>query len=150
MIIHFICTGNSYRSRLAEAYLNSKKLKNIKAISSGIEADHNMRGPITWRAQRIIQKEHLVPFEKPNWQKTTKDLLNQGDFTIFIKKDIYDFCVDNLGFNNKNFEVWDINDIEGNQKTEEEKTKESEETYRKIKKKVDEFIAKSTFTGRVE
>lgn len=139
MIVHFVCRGNTYRSRLAETYLNSKQIPDIKAISSGIGAENNISGPITWYAQRIIQKENLVPFEKPNWQKTTKDLLSQGDLTIFIKKDIYDFCVNNLGFNSKTFEIWNISDVneDGN---EEAKIKITENTFEEIKKKIDELI----------
>ena len=155
MIIHFVCRGNTYRSRLAETYLNSKQIPNIKAISSGIEAENNISGPITWYAQRIIQKEHLVPFEKPNWQKTTKELLDLGDLTVFMKKDIYDFCVNNFGFNNKNFAVWEIpdaNETEVDWKTasEETKIKITENTFEEIKRRVDKLLAKSTFTGRVE
>src|SRR6266404_9320379 len=105
MTIHFICRGNTYRSRLAEVYLKSKNIPGLKVISSGIEAENNLSGPITWYAQRIIQKNHLTPFEKPTWDKTTKELLSQADFTVFMQKDIYDYCVNNLGFNNKNFEA---------------------------------------------
>lgn len=42
--IHFVCRGNNFRSRLAEAYLNSKKLPGIKVISSGIEAEKMIAG----------------------------------------------------------------------------------------------------------
>lgn len=140
MTVHFICRGNTYRSRLSETYLNSKNLPNIKAISSGIQADRNLSGPIGWFVQRIIQKENLQNFEKPNWQKTTKDLLEKGDYTIFLKKDIYDFCVKNIGFNGKNFEVWDIEDFIPAEKSEAEVIAETEKTYDEIKKKVDELI----------
>lgn len=150
MVIHFVCRGNTYRSRLAEIYLNSKQLSNIKAISSGIEAENNISGPISWYAQRIIQKEHLVPFEKPNWQETTKDLLEKGDFTVFMQKEIYDFCINNLGFKSDKYEIWDIHDLEKEVKEEIENIKATEKTYEEIKKKADELIAKSTFTGRVE
>jgi len=140
MTVHFICRGNTYRSRLSETYLNSKNLPNIKAISSGIEADYNLSGPIFRYTQRIIKNENLQNFEKPMWQKTTKDLLSKGDYTIFLKKDIYDFCVNNLGFNGKNFEIWDIDDFIPDQKSEPEIIEETEKTYDEIKKKVDELI----------
>ena len=140
MIIHFVCRGNTYRSRLAETYLNSKSLPGIKVISSGIQADRNICGPITWYAQRIIQKENLQNFEKPIWQKTTKELLNQADFTVFIQKDIYDYCTKNLGFNNKNFEVWDIKDLVMDGREESEKIKETEKTFKEIKQQAEKLI----------
>ena len=146
MIVHFICRGNTYRSRLAEVYLNSKKLSNIQVFSSGIEADNNISGPIIWYAQKIIQQQNLVPFEKMVWDKTTRELLEKADFTIFMHKDIYDFCVNNLGFNSNNFEVWDIpdaNEIEADWKTagQEERVKITEKTFEEIKKKIEELIA---------
>ena len=36
MTIHFICTGNIYRSRLAEAYCASKRVAGLCVLSSGI------------------------------------------------------------------------------------------------------------------
>ena len=148
MTIHFVCRGNTYRSRLAETYLNSKGLPDIKAISSGIEADNNFSGSITWYVQRIIQKNHLQNFAKPMWQETTKKLLNNTDFTVFMQKDIYNYCSSNLGFNNKNFEVWEINDLTEAYDTDEEKIKETERIYLEIKQRVDNLLAKSTFTER--
>ncbi len=147
MIVHFICRGNTYRSRLAETYLNSKQLPNLKAVSSGIEADKDLSGPITWYAQRIIQKEGLQEFSKPMWQKTTKELLGNSDLNIFMNKDIYDFCVSDLGFAKNNFEVWDIadaNEIQPDWKnaTEEGKIKITEETFSKIRQKVEELIVR--------
>ena len=38
MIIHFICRGNSFRSIIAEAYLNSLEIKDSRVLSSGTTA----------------------------------------------------------------------------------------------------------------
>ena len=38
MIIHFICRGNSFRSIIAEAYLNSLKINDLVVLSSGSTA----------------------------------------------------------------------------------------------------------------
>jgi protein-tyrosine-phosphatase len=143
MTIHFICLGNTYRSRLAETYLNSKQIPNLKGISSGVSAEKNERGPITWYAQRLIQRDHLIPFEKANWQQTTKTLLAQGDYTVFMKKDIYEMCVKNYGFDSKKFEIWNITDlhsITGSLKSDVERVEFSEKTYDEIKRKVDELL----------
>ncbi len=145
MIIHFICTGNSYRSRLAEAYLNSKNLPNIKTISSGINPDKF----ISWITLRIIQQNGLSDYISSSCQKTTKQLLKKGDFTVFMTSEHYKFCKNNLGFNSLSFEAWDIYDLPP--KIDDiERIKLSEETYRKIKKNIETMLAKSTFTGRVE
>src|SRR5689334_20458243 len=105
MTVHFICVGNNYRSRLADTYLKSLRLPDINVISSGIEAEKNEVGTVSWYAQRIMQKSGLVQFEKPLWQQTTKNLLKSGDLTIFFTQDVYDYCRDNYGFDSKKYEV---------------------------------------------
>mgnify|MGYP001604003089 CR=1 FL=1 len=144
MIVHFICTGNSYRSRLAEAYFNSKQLPNIKAISSGINPDKF----ISWITLRIIQQNGLSDYVSSSCQKTIKKLIQKSDFVVFFEDKHYEFCK-NLGFSSKNFEIWNIHDLSP-EMTEREKIEKSEETFEEIKKKIDKLLAKSTFTGRVE
>ncbi|MGA2911088.1 MAG: hypothetical protein ABSE17_00405 [Candidatus Levyibacteriota bacterium] len=143
MTIHFVCKGNTFRSRLAEAYLNSKQIPNLKVISSGTEADVNKCGPITWYAQRLIQQDKLVPFEKPTWKQTTKILLEEGDLTVFMHRNIYDFCVEHFGFNSKNFQIWEIADTDAHFETVQEEAQKvtiTEKIYAEIKKKVDELV----------
>ena len=148
MVIHFICNGNTYRSRLAEAYLNSKNSSGLKSISSGIIASRNESGPISWYAQRILQNEKLVPFESLGWQQTTKEILKQGDLTIFMQQEPYDYCRKYLDFTQKDYEIWDIKDMyeflsSSTQKgpfTESEKINASEETFKIIKRKIDDLI----------
>jgi protein-tyrosine-phosphatase len=143
MTIHFVCKGNTFRSRLAEAYLNSKQIPNLKVISSGIKADVNECGPITWYAQRLIQQDKLIPFEKPTWEQTTKVLLEEGDLTIFMHQNIYDFCIEHFDFNGKNFQIWEIPDIRVHLRTlaeEVEKMQVTERIFEEIKEKVDELV----------
>jgi len=145
MTIHFICKANTFRSRLAEAYLNSKQLPNIKVISSGTEAELNESGPVSWYAQRLIQDGNLVAFEKPTWGQTTKLLLEEGDLTIFMHQNIYDFCVEHFGFSAKDFEVWQIPDIRIHFLTLTEEVKKIEATekiFEEIKQKVNTLVAK--------
>ena len=141
MTVHFVCKGNTFRSRLAETYLNSKQLPNVKAISSGTEAEMNDCGPITWYSQKIIQQNHLVSFEKPTWDQTTKFLLEEGDLTIFMHQNIYDFCVEHFGFSGTNFQIWDIPDTAAHQE-EAEKVEATEKIFEEIKQKIDELVSK--------
>jgi protein-tyrosine-phosphatase len=143
MTVHFICKGNTFRSRLAETYLNSKQIPNLKAISSGIEAELNDCGPVTWYAQRLIQDGDLIPFEKPTWEQTTKLLLEEGDLTIFMHQNIYDFCVKHFDFNGKNFQIWEISDIRIHLLTfeeEVEKMQVTEKIFTEIKQRIDKLI----------
>ena len=143
MTVHFICKGNTFRSRLAETYLNSKQIPNLKAISSGIEAELNDCGPVTWYAQRLIHDGDLIPFEKPTWEQTTKLLLEEGDLTIFMHQNIYDFCVKHFDFNGKNFQIWEISDIRIHLLTfeeEVEKMQVTEKIFTEIKQRIDKLI----------
>jgi hypothetical protein len=112
-------------------------------ISSGSKAETNECGPITWYAQRIIQQNHLVPFEKPAWDQTTKLMLEEGDLTIFMQQNIYDFCVEQFGFNAKNFQIWAIHDTDMYFETVKEESKKveiTEKIFKEIQGKVDELI----------
>ena len=145
MKIHFVCFGNVYRSRLAETYLNSKKLPNIIVISSGIKASENGNRPISWLTQRLFEVYKLVPFQKLNWTQTTKQLLDSADLTIFFSKEYYQFCVENYGFSSNNFEIWEIEDLDGSIKEHLEKINKTEETFELIRQKVDEQIERNRF-----
>lgn len=139
MTVHFVCSGNTYRSRLAEAYLNSKKLKGIEVISSGINASENGNRPISWLTQRLFEVYKLVPFEKPNWDQTTKKLLETAELTIFFGREYYEHCVKEYGFSSKRFEIWDIKDLDRNIADHMEKIRVTEETFKLIKQKVDDL-----------
>lgn len=140
MVVHFICFGNTYRSRLAEAYLNSKKLAEVSVISSGVGTTKNGNRPISWLGQRLLDKYKLVPFQKANRTQTSKQLLNLGDLTIFFGKEYYQFCVDKLGFNSNNFEIWEIADLDPGVKEDLEKIRITEETFEVIRQKIDDLI----------
>lgn len=145
MIIHFICVGNIYRSRLAETYFNSKKLTNVKAISSGTNATICGNRPVSWYAQRLIDKNGIMEFEKPFWTKTNKEILNSADCTIFFSKDYFDFCVKNYGFNSNKFEIWELKDIDPSNSSDIELIKITENTFESIKQKIDDLIERKKF-----
>ena len=140
MKIHFVCSGNTFRSRLAETYLNSKKLPGVEVSSSGTNAEKSLNGPISWYAARIIKNEGLVNFMSHDWKKTTKELIRGNDLVIFMTKYHYDFSKSFLSPDQK-YEIWDIEDIECLTKPpleeEIENMKKSEAIYSQIKNRVD-------------
>lgn len=148
MTIHFICVGNTYRSRMAEAYLNSLKVRGLRATSSGIKASEDQNGPISWVAARIIKKNNLIPFMSRDWQQTSKELLETSQLVIFFGEDYKDFCSINFTPALKSHEVWEIGDIDlvllnaakKNKTFDDELIKQSEETFEKIKEKVDALV----------
>lgn len=120
--------------------MNSKGLKDIKAVSSGINASENGNRPISWLTQRLFEVYKLVPFEKSNWTQTTKKLLETADLTIFFDDEYYKYCVNQLGFNSKYFEIWGIKDLDDSIADHMEKIRVTEETFELIKQKVDDLI----------
>lgn len=149
MKIHFVCTGNVYRSRMAEAYLNSKQLPEIQATSSGIVADmsYDYDGPISWSAMRIIFKYALTPFMSMLPTQTTLEILNNANLIIFMKSNHHTFSQNELGWVGTNYEVWEIADMDSSSGFENiedyvrpEVIPLSEQTFDLIREKVDDLV----------
>jgi protein-tyrosine-phosphatase len=115
--IHFICTGNVYRSRLAEAvsraHLTSQNIKNIVVSSSGLEAILHKaeNGPISWYARKIAEKHGLTEYIGHEQQDTTLEKLEQCDLIIFMHPDNFLMFTNKFGINPAHYEVWEIPDL---------------------------------------
>lgn len=153
MQIHFVCSGNAYRSRLAEAYLKSINTNaDLVVSSSGIQADihKNVNGPICWYGMRLMQRNHLVPHMSWREQQTTAKVLEKVDYLICMRQVHLDYCVNELGFKGKPYEVWevlDMNEMPGfipsvvvGEETDMNHIRLSEQTYLEIVHKVDDLI----------
>ncbi len=146
MNIHFVGTGNTFRSRLAEAHLRSKNVPDVEVSSSGIKAHENKNGPITWYAARLIKHFSLVPHMSFAWTKTSPSHLKNVDIVIFMDKAHHHHSQAELGFRGKRFKVWDIPDLEdlgfdretgGNIHEDAKRMKATEQIFDQIKRKVD-------------
>ena len=61
MIIHFICRGNSFRSIIAEAYLNSLEVKGWSVFSSGTTAAlDKARNLVYYRKTLALLERHGI------------------------------------------------------------------------------------------
>lgn len=150
MNIHFVCAGNTYRSRLAEADLNSRELPNIRVSSSGVIAQENLNGPVSWLTAWVIKKHSLVPFMSPHWTQTTTEILAEADKVIFMDMYAYGTSKNKFNYQGNNYEVWNIKDVgdfnlpesvahlEGDAKS----MAKAEATFRLIKAKVDELLSR--------
>ncbi len=108
--MHFICRGNTFRSRLAEAYLQKQGWMNCS--SSGIEATQNQNGHVTWYGQWIAKQEAIDPFLTPTWQQTTESLLIGSDRLVFLDQDIYQEASTRWSIT-RPIEVWQVHDVTG-------------------------------------
>lgn len=142
MKIHFVCTGNTNRSRMAEAYLNSKQIPGVNATSSGIHADDNLNEDICWYSKKILEEAQILQYTAPTWTKTTKELLEASDIIIFMHEEHSDFVQKKLHFIPPQFEIWYIPDIPGADFFETARSKAKKlafdrEIFKKIKERVD-------------
>lgn len=92
--IHYVCSGNTYRSRLAEAFTGylSRDYPNITVSSSGIRAQQDHDGPITWLAMRLIKHHELLPYMSYSWQQTSPTLLADAQLVVFMENEHLEAC----------------------------------------------------------
>lgn len=149
MKIHFVCTGNTFRSRLAEAYLRSKKIPNFEISSSGVRAHENKNGPITWFGARLMKRYGLVPHMSKHWSHTSRELLQGADIVIFMDKAHHHHSKTDLGFTGKRYEIWNIPDLEdlgfdtetgGDIEEDVKRIIAAEKIFNQIMRKVDKLI----------
>lgn len=144
MTINFICRGNAFRSRMAEAYFNSLRLKGISAISSGTVAKQHSEPnkPYVVIVKSVLKDQGLEDYIKDNWDQLTKERLNNCDFVVFLNQRVADECDKLFGLPTK-YTVWDVYDFdEANSipNTEPEFREYAEKTFQVIRKKVDQLV----------
>jgi protein-tyrosine-phosphatase len=89
--INFICRGNVWRSRVAEAYARSLLADHpdIEVSSSGIEASRNYDGPISRYAKIRLEQDNILQYAHPEWTQTTQQTINDFDLLIFMNDTVY-------------------------------------------------------------
>lgn len=138
MNIQFICTGNTFRSRLAEAYLKSKNIPELVISSSGIDADRNYNGPVCEYTVKILDKFKLTQYLSETWRMTSKEDIESQDLIVFMEKLHYDFCVNTLRCKLPNYEIWGVPDVKGGVL---DNMPFVEKTFENIKEKVNKLLA---------
>lgn len=95
VIIHFICRGNSFRSIIAETYLNSLQVNNLRAISSGtMAAAHRPRNLAAYNETLgILAKNDIQQFAKTGYgDQLTQSRLAETDIAICMNQRVYEEC----------------------------------------------------------
>ena len=115
MVIHFICRGNTHRSRLAEAYARraTRRITDVTTVSSGIEADRDLNGPIVPFVRRILENDDLLQFTGATWTQTTQVLIDGSDVLVFMNDDVFDDAMTRFDISVERSHRWQIPDVQG-------------------------------------
>jgi protein-tyrosine-phosphatase len=146
MIIHFICRGNSFRSIIAEAYLNSLEIEDSRVLSSGTSAaSDKARNAAHYRMTLdLLEKHGIREFAKSGYgDQLTQPRLEVADITVCMNQRVYDECMRCVTFPARP-RIWSVADIgEPGRISNSELERElyREEAYQEIVKNVDRLIS---------
>ena len=124
--IHFVCRGNVYRSRMAEAYIRSISNGKLTASSSGVQAYLALNGNVDPEAVKYLKAEKMDQHLSANWHQITQEDIDNNDTIVFMSQTVYDEAKKTLKIPKSKTVIWNIPDIDG--------------VFSAIKVRVDELI----------
>lgn len=111
--IHFVCRGNVFRSRLAEAMIGKLHTPGIEVSSSGIETWHyNLYPPehVTHYSALLRDELGLTKYFAKRRTQTSEELLDAADLIVFMSPDVHKDALKHFTFNPYKAIIWRVND----------------------------------------
>jgi len=145
-MIHFICRGNSFRSIIAEAYLNSLEVKGWSVLSSGTTAaSDKARSLVFYRnTLALLEKHSIRKFAKAGYGDQLTELrLEKADIAICMNQRVYAECLQMVAFP-AGLRIWAVADLGEPGRIVSAESDEQlyrEEAYQEIVKNVDRLVS---------
>jgi protein-tyrosine-phosphatase len=145
VIVHFICRGNTFRSIIAEAYLNSLEVKGCSVLSSGTTAaSEKARNLASYhKTLALLERHGIRGFTKADYgDQLTPSHLEKPGIAICMNQRVYDECLQIAAFPAAP-RIWSVADIGEPGRIargESEAQLYREEAYQEIAENVDRLV----------
>ncbi len=101
----YICTGNSFRSPVAEA-LTRKYHPEFEVESAGTDPAREVAG----NARKLLEQEDALKYVKPSPEPVSQRAINEADRVVVMMPHHRDYLKENFDVENGSIEVWEVED----------------------------------------